>query len=110
MEYKVLQEKRFSTKKQITKQYYKPHEGDLISFQEVAELIETLQAEAVAQNKQNFKIMVRGLAPDKWTTMKGYSQDFPTDDDYDDYLINKVKDISKFKHFFQVQVTTEENA
>ena len=42
--------------------------------------------------------------------MKGYSQDFPTDDDYDDYLINKVKDISKFKHFFQVQVTTEENA
>ena len=48
MEHKVLQEKRFSTKKQITKQYYKPHEGDLISFQEVAELIETLQAEAVA--------------------------------------------------------------
>ena len=80
---KVLSEKTFGNKKQITKQYFKPKKEDTISMAEVEALIDTIKD--VHEADADFKIMVRGLAPDKWATLKAFNTEFnPLP--YDEYL------------------------
>lgn len=105
MESKITTEKRYANQKEVTTKYFKPTQGDLINITEIDALIRDLDAQAVAENKKFFKIMVRA---DKWTTLKGVSTILQMEE-YDNYLVNKVKDMkTKFWNFFQLQVTTSE--
>ena len=103
---KVLSEKTFGNKKQITKQYFKPNKEDTISMAEVGALIDTIKDANEAS--ADFKIMVRGLAPDKWVSLKGFNTEFDPLP-LDEYLQNKVIDKSVFEKFFQLQITTIQN-
>ena len=104
---KVLSEKTFGNKKQITKQYFKPNKEDTISMADVSAIIDGLKIEAEMEDKQDFKLMVRGLAPDKWVSLKGFNTEFDPLP-LDEYLQNKVIDKSVFEKFFQLQITTIE--
>jgi hypothetical protein len=53
----------------------------------------------------NAKFMIRCLNPKQWFTLKGYSDHELELDDYEDYFRNKVKDMSKFGKFFQIELT-----
>jgi hypothetical protein len=51
------------------------------------------------------KMIVRASNILRDTTLKGYDDDFMDEDDYDEYVKGKVKNIAKFKHFFNFTVT-----
>lgn len=65
------------------------------------------EIKAANAGKPNFQMMVRGLGLDKWTTLKGLNSELNAKE-YEDYFKNKVKDVSKFTKFFQLQITTIE--
>lgn len=77
--------------------YYK--KKGTISKDEVRHLVERLEKKA-EDNDIDVKIMVRGLSPYRWTTIKGLNGDIHDDDDY-----ITSGDYSNFDNFYQLQLT-----
>lgn len=50
-------------------------------------------------------INIRALNGIGWTTLKGFRDDYEETDSYLEYYTNKVADDSKFKNFFQLELT-----
>ena len=82
-------------------------------FNSVAEIHALLDyrvtLQELAKHKKNWRVMVRGLAIDKWTTLKTFKDDMVTFDEYSDYMVNKVVNVEKFDEFFQIQISTLED-
>ena len=79
--------------------FFKPRQGALISYEEMFQLVTDLQQEHPAR-----RLQVTALAPDKWTTLKSFSKDLKTADEFEEYMLGFVKDVSRFNVFFQVTV------
>ena len=77
--------------------------GDF-SPEDVTNLIEKLHNDA-SKKKEKIKLMVRGLAIDKWATLKGFGDDNFNVADYTDYFHNRVKKDAKFNSFSNLQLT-----
>ena len=66
------------------------------------------KVEKVIHNKYpTAKIMIRGLSPKQYYTLKTYDEDELNLKDFDDYLIGKVKDHKddKFSKFNQIKIS-----
>ena len=72
-----------------------------MTFHEIQKLYEKMMEEAQEEN-ENIDIVITGLNIQKWTTLKGFGKDMISEDDFDDYYINSVKDDTKFENFTQV--------
>lgn len=48
-------------------------------------------------------IMIRGLRPDRWSTLKAWDDDFETME-HDDYLNGRATTTSKFDKYFQLEI------
>lgn len=86
--------------KQTEFKYYK--KKGTISIDEVKELVDRLEKKA-EDNDIDAQIMVRGLSPYRWTTIKGFNSKI---NDNDDYFENQ--DIS-FDTFYQLQIIVLRN-
>ena len=65
--------------------------------------------EETAEKKgEKIKILIRGLNPQKMTTLKGYSENYSTED-LDDYYDGRVENPEKFKEFFFLEFTIIKN-
>lgn len=73
-----------------------------ITFNDVS-FINKYLSEQAEKNNHNVRVGIRALAIDKWTTLKAMDSELITEDEYDDYFINKVANISKFNKFQQLQ-------
>ena len=80
--------------------YYK--KKGTISIDEVKDLVNGLEKKA-EDNNLDVRIMVRGLSPYRWTTIKSYNGAI---NDNDDYYENQ--DVS-FDNFYQLQITVLRN-
>lgn len=74
------------------------------SPQDVTNLIEKLHDDA-SKKKEKVKLMVRGLAIDKWATLKGFGDENFNVADYQEYFQNRVKKDAKFSSFSTLQLT-----
>ena len=54
------------------------------------------------------KVIIRGMNIVRGTTLKGYNDDFMTDEQYEEYARGKVKDVEKFKVFKIFTITVLE--
>jgi hypothetical protein len=54
------------------------------------------------------KVIVRGMNIVRGTTLKGYNDDFMTDEQFEEYARGKVKDVEKFNVFKNFTVTVLE--
>jgi len=50
------------------------------------------------------RIGIRGMAIDGWKTLKDMNNSILTEQEYDDYYVNKVMDTNKYHSFPQLQV------
>lgn len=57
---------------------------------------------------KNKKVIVRATNILRDTTLKGFNDDFMTEDEYDDYARGRVKNYEKFKYFYSFTVTVVE--
>lgn len=73
-----------------------------ITYDDVKEMTKYLQKNAKKKNVE-MKIGIRALAIDQWKTLKSMDNELMTEEEYDEYFINKVQDISKFNKFEQLQ-------
>jgi hypothetical protein len=80
----------------------------LIDMTETKNIISAMEANLKKSGKKNVRIMVRGLAADKYRNIKYFDRDFD-ENQYDDYFKGKVDDDEKFKHFNQLQVYVMES-
>ena len=53
----------------------------------------------------NANAVVTGLSILRQTTLKGYHEDFMTEDEYDEYARGRVEDSSKFSNFRNFTIT-----
>lgn len=60
-------------------------------------------SEKLMNDKSVLDGVVRGLAIDKWNTLKGWGQDIRYLNE-DEYYEGKVKDTAKFHKYFQLQI------
>jgi len=58
--------------------------------------------EKVKREKLHCRIHIIGLNIQHWTTLKSLDGDIKTDEEYDDYYINKVENVDKFEYFSQI--------
>lgn len=94
----IKQSKGFTTKS-IT---VKPKKADgLFSFNDIKRYIEK-------HMPKDKKVIVRATNILRDTTLKGYNDEFMTEDEFDDYIRGKVKDHDKFKYFYDFTVTIVE--
>jgi len=96
LESKVLSVRNFKDSKQTTIQLSNKNKSNMTS-QQVEKIINKFKS-------NGSKIMVRGLNIQKWSTLKGF------ENDYDpmaiaEYYKNKVDDPSKFTTFNQLQIS-----
>jgi hypothetical protein len=61
-------------------------------------------SDKIPKHLKDDDIMIRGLRPDRWSTLKNFGQDLSYQDE-EDYLDGKVKDTTKFNKYFQVEIT-----
>jgi hypothetical protein len=99
----VLKTKTYVDSKQTTFQMVRSDKTPKISVKDIRKIVSDLETKANKQNN-NIKIAIRGLNPEKYHTLKGFSTDLRIVD-FEDYLRGKVKDTSKFEFFSQVEVT-----
>ncbi len=71
---------------------------------DVKNIITKLHQDAETKG-EDIRLMVRGLAIDKWATLKSFGEDQFNEDAYLEYFENRVKNVSKFQNFSQLQVT-----
>jgi hypothetical protein len=74
------------------------------SPQDVNDLIVKLHNDA-SKKQEKIKLMVRGLAVDKWATLKGFGDENFDVADYQEYFHNRVKNDAKFNKFSNLQLT-----
>jgi hypothetical protein len=105
---KKLTEKVVNTKvtkktneKMTTIHMYK--EKGLIDMTEVKHLINAMETNLKKSGKKNVRIMIRGLAADKFRNIKYFDRDFD-ENEYDEYFKGTVADDEKFKFYNQLQV------
>ena len=67
--------------------------------------IQQINTDVKAQLKKGDRFIIRGLNAAGWRTLKGFGTELDIDE-VEDYYVNKVKSTTKFKDFYQVQVTT----
>lgn len=90
------------TKKIIT---IRPDKDDQVfTFKQIKKYIE----EKTKDLPKDSKFFVRGLNILRDTTLKGYEDDFMTQDDYDEYSKGKVKDATKFDKFYNFTITIQQ--
>lgn len=78
-------------------------DGSDITLAEVKDLLNKMKG--TAKNK-HAKFVVTGLAIDKWVQIKAYNSDHLNEENFDDYLDDRVKSSAKFKKFAQLRVYT----
>jgi hypothetical protein len=61
-------------------------------------------ADKIPKHLKEDDIMIRGLAPHRWSTLKNYGQDLSYDNE-EEYLDGKVKDKAKFNKYFQIEIS-----
>mmetsp|Transcript_4229 Transcript_4229/g.5580 ORF Transcript_4229/g.5580 Transcript_4229/m.5580 type:complete len:92 (-) Transcript_4229:109-384(-) len=74
-----------------------------ITYKDVKGISKYLQDEADKKG-QNIKYGIKALAIDQWKTLKSMDNEMITEEDYDDYFVNKVSNVSKFNKFEQLQI------
>ena len=75
-----------------------------ITYDDVSKLTKYFNDEAQKKGKP-YKLGIRALAIDQWKTLKGMDADeLMSEEDYDEYFVNKVSDTFKFSKFEQVQI------
>jgi hypothetical protein len=75
-----------------------------LKYTDLSKLVQVMEYKATQRGNPNAKFGLRGLAPDGWKTLKAMDSDLMSQDDYDDYFVNKVSNSSKFSKFYQVQL------
>lgn len=88
-----------------TMQFHKSNKKP-ITLKEADAMVKRIQAIADAKG-DDIKIMVRGLAPNGYPTLKQYNEDKIDVQRYEEYLSGKAKDTSKFQSFYQLQITVQ---
>ena len=105
------------TKYVYTKQVEKKTKGHSISVVDVAredgkdvneKMMNNLYKE-LAKKYDPRDIIVRGLGPDRWATLKGLGDDELNLKDYEEYYEDRVKDTGKFMTFSQIQVIVKKD-
>jgi hypothetical protein len=61
-------------------------------------------ADKIPKNLKEDDIMIRGLAPHRWSTLKNYGEDLNYDYE-EEYLDGRVKNTTKFNKYFQIEIT-----
>ena len=74
-----------------------------IKYRDLSKIALYMEEKAKAKGER-IKVGMRALAPDGWKTLKAMDSDLMSQEDYDDYFINKVSNVSKFSSFYQVQM------
>ena len=82
-ENKIIDTKQFGGKLKITTQYCMADRN--VQLAEIHALLDYVTQEA--KHKKNWRVMVRGLAIDKWTTLKTFKDDMVTFDEYSGLLL-----------------------
>lgn len=58
--------------------------------------------------KEGSNVVITAMNILRETTLKGFNDDFMTDDQYDEYMNNKVDDSEKFQFFHNFTITIRE--
>ncbi len=90
----------------IKEQVYKITRKDKqmkITPEDIRQLVKSIEGQAAKKN-ETIRLMVRGLNGMRMFTLKGFDEELNVHD-FDEYFQGKVKDVSKFSDFSQLQVT-----
>ncbi len=80
-----------------------------ITIKQIANIYKTITYQAHLKNKK-IKIMIRGLALDKWVFLKGYDNKLDESEQaFEEYYSNRVADATKFSNFGQLQFYVAES-
>lgn len=90
-----------TNERMTTLQLYK--EKGLISMEEVKNLIMAMENNLTKSGKKNVRIMISGMAADKFRNIKYFDRAF-NPQEYEEYFDIKVEDATKFTHFNQLQI------
>jgi hypothetical protein len=88
---------------EITYDFHKTRNGKNTDL-EIADIKQIYASAEKELESQNVQTVVRVMGKDRIYTLKGYTDHDLTIDDYEDYLVNRVKDTDKFNKFFQLQL------
>lgn len=99
---KIVNQEEYKNGTKLTTLRITKKKDEIITMDE----IEQLQFE-LEEKTAYYNVCIRGLN-DRWTTIKGFDQQW-NDNTYLDYYDNKVKDDAKFSEFFQLEVYIYKN-
>jgi len=74
-----------------------------LDVEDVKTILKGLESNS-KKNNEDIKVLIRGLNPHQWFTLKGYDQDFDSEA-VEEYYSADVKNPAKFEKFKQLQVT-----
>lgn len=94
-------EKKFKNYIKRTLTIRPDEEDQVFTFKQIKKYVE----EKMKDLPPNGRYFVRGLNILRDTTLKGYEDDFQTQDEYDEYAKGKVKDATKFDKFYNFTIT-----
>ncbi len=98
MNTKILSKREFGNSVQTTIQIGK-NDKSKISLDEVGQIIDRFKSGGA-------KILVRGLNIERWSTLKGFNEEFD-DESFINYYVNKVEEaaVEIFIEFSQIQIS-----
>ena len=103
LEYETLESRQFLKVKEITYKVTRKDKKMNITPEDVRQLVKSIETQA-SKRGETIRLMVRALNGMREFTLKGFDTDLDVLD-FEEYFEGKVKDISKFTDFAQLEIT-----